>query len=193
MDFTRLAVGLSNGTSVVLSFSNSTPRILYRQPRVTDASLQNLSNDAMVLPTPKPRKVSKLDSYLRSFEYHNALSYTLQNEQANGLIPVLVELTRRGSLKQALSGRTEVDLIPLLDVITHKLCVPRYSSVLLEAAFEVVEIYSNVIGQSKLFDTSLKRLCQSIMRQVRVQKSLIHLEGALSLLESVNRQMLSNH
>ncbi len=188
-DGKRIAAGLSSGKLVVLSFQaprrSQKEEPLFGKRKTEPAPI--VAEESYVIMKEKYAPLMKFDKHLKSFRYHDAFDAVLKKKNAQLLASAIGELIRRDGLVAALSGRTEVELSPLLAIICKYISSPRHASLLLEAGFAILEIYSPMVGQSKSFGHELRGLRAALDRQIRAQRLMMELEGGLDLLISSNR------
>ena len=83
----------------------------------------------------KKKKLRAHDRLLKQFKYAAALDSVLESEQQPVIVySLLSELAQRDGLTQALSGRDEFSLRPVLQFVIKHVVNPRYSPLLLDVA-----------------------------------------------------------
>ncbi|PJF16693.1 U3 small nucleolar RNA-associated protein 15 domain-containing protein [Paramicrosporidium saccamoebae] len=184
-DLKRVAAGLSNGKTIVLAFTTEQKgRVEGISPNPRNANVALAANESYVITKETTEPLKKFDLLLKSFRYRKALDFVIQKGNATLLVSAIGELIRRDALDMALSGRTEAELIPLVETICRHISNPRHSSFLLEAAFSLTDIYSSVLGKSKAFDGCIKDLRQALDYQICVQQMMMDLQGGLALVQA---------
>ena len=63
-------------------------------------------------------------------------------------LTVLVALRHRSAMREALEGRDEVTVLPLLKWVGKYISDPRYTSICVDVAYHLVDIYSEYVGGS---------------------------------------------
>ena len=104
------------------------------------------------------RKRGKLQAYeqhLKKFEYRLALNAALESRNPEVVLSLIEELVERDALYIAVGNRDEDGLVKLMDFLIWKLPDHRYSSVLLEVARIVLDMYAGVVGLSDRYDNKL--------------------------------------
>lgn len=112
------------------------------------------------------------------------------------------ELIFRKQLKVALSGRDAKSLIPLLKFVVKYISNPRYTKLFWEVTTEVLgicfvllsvfeeltfaDLYSSVVGQSQEVDYWLKRLKNTMLSEIELQKQMQQLLGQLEMVMAVS-------
>ena len=82
----------------------------------------------------KPR-LRAYDVLLKKFQYRRALDVAFATKQpAIVVVSLLQELVHRGALVNALSGRDDEHLAPLLTLLVKQVANPRYSGLLVDVA-----------------------------------------------------------
>lgn len=147
---------------------------IYRQPQ---------SND-IVIPTAKQQIFNKYDTMFRKFEYTKAVDIVLKKTHTvEEKMSVFSELIRRDVLKRALAGRNEKSILLILQVITKNISNPAYTSILLDVAESMVDVYcSEISAQSQIVQASFLRLRAYIVHEVEVQREMCALQGCLESL-----------
>lgn len=161
----------------------------YREPRpgtyryfVRGQSYKPQEGDFVVKQN-KPRKMGKTDTFLKKFEYREALDSVLgKDTQPPKVVSLLIELARRDGLKLALSNRNADALMPIMVFLVRNICNSRYSNILTDVAELILDIYTPIIGQSekadKVFAKLRDRLCNELLYQTQAMEVL----GALDTL-----------
>eukprot|EP01138_Halocafeteria_seosinensis_P011431 gb/GECG01011675.1/.p1 GENE.gb/GECG01011675.1/~~gb/GECG01011675.1/.p1 ORF type:complete len:685 (+),score=124.48 gb/GECG01011675.1/:1-2055(+) len=137
------------------------------------------STSDIVAETDKAPKLNKYEKYLKKFQYNEALTATLSTFNPIIILSMLEELTRRGGLRAAIANRDETNLEPLVSFVVRYITHPRYSSVLLDVANMILDIYAPVMGQSYTIDHWFVKLQHKLREELKVQHQLFHLQGAL--------------
>jgi U3 small nucleolar RNA-associated protein 15 len=99
---------------------------------------------AVVVSTPKTRKLKQHDILLKNFEYRKTLDDALHPRHHGNTVltySVIQELIRRDGLRIALLGRTEEELVPVVDFIIKNITNPLYTSLLVDMCDLVIGKY----------------------------------------------------
>eukprot|EP00696_Hemimastix_kukwesjijk_P010727 gnl/Hemi2/23498_TR7874_c0_g1_i1.p1 gnl/Hemi2/23498_TR7874_c0_g1~~gnl/Hemi2/23498_TR7874_c0_g1_i1.p1 ORF type:complete len:230 (+),score=69.48 gnl/Hemi2/23498_TR7874_c0_g1_i1:971-1660(+) len=126
-------------------------------------------------------RLKDYDIFLKKFQYKNALDAALNAGRPVIGISVLEELSARDGLKIAVSGRDEAGLEPLLTFINKHITNPRYSSMLVDVANLVFDIYASILGQSVTIDTLFVQLRAKLAAELNFQRDLLGLLGTMEL------------
>lgn len=100
-------------------------------------------------------------------------------------ISMIDELTNRGGLGAALSGRSEAEIIPIVDVMARYAADPRYTQRMVSLAHQLLDMYGGSIevGQSSVQKTNLYGKLTQLQEQVRIelrlQDELVGIKGML--------------
>eukprot|EP00040_Diaphanoeca_grandis_P039484 m.259188 g.259188 ORF g.259188 m.259188 type:complete len:499 (-) comp37676_c0_seq1:100-1596(-) len=133
----------------------------------------------------KRKRLKAYDRLMKKFEYYEALDSILETyHRPVTTISFLQELIYRGALKQALSGRDEVTLKPLLTFVAQNIVNPRFASLLLDVADVIIDLYGAVIGQSAVVDEYFVKLHRKLQAEAKFQQQLFELMGSMDLLLS---------
>ncbi|XP_076848975.1 U3 small nucleolar RNA-associated protein 15 homolog [Brachyhypopomus gauderio] len=142
-------------------------------------------DDFLVSKTTK-QHLQKYDKQLRSFQVSKALDTALQTwkrfSKPDVTIAVMMELNRRGTLRNALAGRDEQNLTTLLHFLLKHVTDSRFSGLLLMVADMVIELYHQVIPQSPIVERLLQRLMELLGREAELQQELLQVLGVLDTL-----------
>ena len=106
----------------------------------------------------KRRKRVKLQAYeqhLKRFEYRQALNAALESRNPEVILSLIEELVERDALYNGLGGRSEDELVKLLDFLIWKMPDHRFAPVLLEVARITLDMYAGVVGLSDRYDNKL--------------------------------------
>uniref|UniRef100_A0AAY4BTZ5 U3 small nucleolar RNA-associated protein 15 homolog n=1 Tax=Denticeps clupeoides TaxID=299321 RepID=A0AAY4BTZ5_9TELE len=135
--------------------------------------------------------LKKHDRLLKSFKVSEALDSALevgpaaQRSTVNTpevCVAVLIELERRGTLRNAVAGREEESITPLLNFLLRFITDPRFSRILLSVAHVVVDVYQQVVSQSPVMERLLQRLLECLGREIDYQQELLQVLGILDTL-----------
>ncbi|GAA6079152.1 U3 small nucleolar RNA-associated protein 15 homolog [Tachysurus ichikawai] len=94
----------------------------------------------------------------------------------------MIELNRRGTLRNALAGRDEQSLTTLLNFLLKNVTDSRFSHVLLMVADVIVDLYQQVVPQSPVVERLLQRLMELLGREAELQQELLQVLGILDTL-----------
>ncbi|XP_066540951.1 U3 small nucleolar RNA-associated protein 15 homolog [Hoplias malabaricus] len=142
-------------------------------------------DDFLVSKTVKPH-LQKYDKLLKSFQVSKALDATLESwrrfKKPEVTVAVMMELNRRGTLKNALAGRDEKSLTTLLLFLIKNITDTRFSNPLLKVADMVTDLYYDVVPQSPVVERLLQRLMELLGREAELQQELLQVLGILDTL-----------
>tara|TARA_R110002050_G_scaffold159446_5_gene288893 strand:+ start:444 stop:1409 length:966 start_codon:yes stop_codon:yes gene_type:complete len=127
------------------------------------------------------QKLREFDHLLRKFRHREALQCVVEQRDPVVFVSLCAELMHRNTLKNAISGRSAVELEPLLRLVLKNLINPRYSSVLLHVANLLLDVYGEVLGQSVEIDQLFIDMAEKVQAEVAVQKELMSLAGAADI------------
>lgn len=149
------------------------------------------SPEDIVVKEDKKFKECRHDHFLRKFEYSKALDQVLKpyvmKKHPEYTYSVLRELERRNGLKTAIGGRSEKELVPLLQFLHRHITDPRFSTFLIEVVDMTIDLYASTIGTSPSTDKIFKDISKRVDRETRSLRQLMMLQGALDLVLTSSR------
>jgi U3 small nucleolar RNA-associated protein 15 len=127
----------------------------------------------------KRHKLHVYDAHLKKFEYGAALDSALATGDVS-LVAALVELLeRQRAIQQAISGRSESQLVPLLRFLVQNIAHPRHAAIFLRLAQDLFERYVPIVGHSITIDQLFVTLAQRLKDELQAQRQLMQLLGTL--------------
>jgi len=138
------------------------------------------------------RKLPKLkewDRLLRVFRFADALDAVLDQPSVNPkiVVEVLNELKKMNSLKQALGGRNDRDLLRIVKFCTKQVTDPRWGDQVAEYLQVVIDLYERVLGQSPVIDQAFQSLSMKIKEEMKFQADLARIYGGLTMVFQYSR------
>ncbi|RKO83374.1 WD40-repeat-containing domain protein, partial [Blyttiomyces helicus] len=143
-DDTHLAVGMSTGLlSIRQRVVKAADKAAAQQKALRGGTRQFFTRGAAHRPedsdlqieSRKKKRLRNYEKYLRAFQYANALDAVLaENRTAIIVVSLLEDLIHRGGLREALGGRDDRALVPIVQFILRKISNPRYSKLLIDVA-----------------------------------------------------------
>ncbi|CAD6930602.1 unnamed protein product [Tilletia controversa] len=150
------------------------------------------------------RGLKEYDKYFRAFRYHDALDAALRKGvPAHITFGVIRELIHRSpstetgtatgrsgddttapGLANAIAGRDEVTLEPLLRFLLRYATSSEYADLVNDTLGLVIDIYAPVLGQSPLIDDLFGRIWAKVSQEVRLQRDLVGVRGTIEMLIS---------
>ncbi|KCV69060.1 hypothetical protein H696_04480 [Fonticula alba] len=109
------------------------------------------------------------------------------------VISLLEELVQRSALQQTLLNRSDTDLLPLFQFIIRHIDNPRYSSLLIDVASMLLDLYDINAGKSTLLDDMLVRLSSRVAAELQTQRRLFSLIGSLDMLFAAASTSTTGH
>jgi U3 small nucleolar RNA-associated protein 15 len=129
----------------------------------------------------------QFDRLVKSFRYREAWDAVVSRKNIPLLIAAVRELVQRNGLAVALSGRTSHEIVHLTDILIKHIATPRFSSVLIDLAFSVLNIYGNQVSGSNQLMLSLKHLRKRLSSVIREYRRLQELKGVVELVTSISK------
>ncbi len=124
-------------------------------------------------------KLQVYETFLKKFEYGNALQSALATGNAAVVVAVLSELVRRDGLAVALNDR---DPLLLFEFLRKNISDPAYSSVLIDITNFAIDTFMPQIGRNAELDSVLLKLSAKLQKEVAMQQSMYRLMGTLEAL-----------
>ncbi|KAK3366516.1 UTP15 C terminal-domain-containing protein [Podospora didyma] len=97
-------------------------------------------------------------------------------------LTVLIALRHRSALGEALEGRDEVTVLPLLRWAAKYIADPRYVSVCVDVGFHLLDIYSQYVGGSSELADQFRSLCGKVSKEVEKAQLAISTSGMVESL-----------
>ncbi|KAK3377687.1 WD40-repeat-containing domain protein [Podospora didyma] len=97
-------------------------------------------------------------------------------------LTVLTALRHRSALREALEGRDEVSVLPLLKWAGKYIADPRYVSVCADVGFHLLDIYSQYVGGSSELADQFQSLCGKVSKEVEKAQLAITTSGMVESL-----------
>ena len=146
------------------------------------------SADDFRIESVRRRKLQPYDQFLKEFRYSDALDAALATKNLQIVCSVVDELSARNGLTIALSGRDDTSLEPLLHFLAKNICNPNFSSMILDLANMVLDVYGQVAGQSVAIDELLFLLRRQVQGELKLHHDLLAVQGMLEVLFTASMQ-----
>ncbi|TIC08762.1 WD40 repeat-like protein [Wallemia mellicola] len=151
--------------------------------QVAVKSAGNLGSDEFKIEPIRRLRLKEFDKFLKKFQYSEALDSVLRKKASPATtFALLLELINRDGLKQAISGRDDIGLEPLVSMLVKWIVDPRFTDVAVPVASAIIDIYGGVVGQSQLIDNLLTRLRKKVDDEIKVQNEFMNAKGALDMI-----------
>ncbi|EGG04547.1 uncharacterized protein MELLADRAFT_49117 [Melampsora larici-populina 98AG31] len=123
------------------------------------------------------------DRMLKSFRYGDALDSVLTpSTPPNITFALCRELIHRDGLHQALSGRDEVSLAPILRFLTKYITDPRWFNIGSDVMKCIMELYESVLGKSDIIDSLFNKLWHRVTDEVKLHSKLFEINGQIEMI-----------
>lgn len=133
----------------------------------------------------KKQKLQTWDKMLKAFRYGDALDSVLTpTVPPNTTFSLLRELMHRDGLHQALSGRDELSLAPILKVIARHVTDPRWFSIVSDVLTCIINLYRTVLGKSEMIDQLLSTISHRMTEELKLQSDLFGINGQIEMILS---------
>ncbi|XP_062404127.1 U3 small nucleolar RNA-associated protein 15 homolog [Sardina pilchardus] len=189
-----LAVGMTNGVLSVRHRKSSEEKQEADKKRrgpayrvfVKGRNYVPKQDDFLVKKSAALQYLSKHDKHLKGFAVTKALDsameLSLRKNKPEVCVGVLLELERRGTLQNALSGRDEKSLVSLQKFLLKFITNPQFSPILHKVADMVIDIYQSVVCESAVVERLFQELLDCVSREVDYQRDLMQVLGMLDTL-----------
>ncbi|KAK2466248.1 hypothetical protein APHAL10511_001890 [Amanita phalloides] len=139
--------------------------------------------DEMKVESRRSKRLKDYDKLLKGFKYSAALDAVLRKQvPPTTTFSVIQELIHRDGLGSALAGRDDVLLEPILRLMVKYVADPRFGQLVCDIATLILDMYGTVFGQSPLVDSLFLRLRQKVAAEMRFQKEVVKVKGALQMI-----------
>ncbi|CAE6492040.1 unnamed protein product [Rhizoctonia solani] len=131
----------------------------------------------------RQKRLREYDRLLKNFKYAAALDAVLRkNVPPTTTFSLISELMHRDGLRTALGGRDDVSLEPVLRLLIKHISDPRFGNMCCDVAGIVIDMYTSILGRSPLIDTLFVRLRRKLEQELKFQRELCLLGGALDMI-----------
>ncbi|CAE6465408.1 unnamed protein product [Rhizoctonia solani] len=166
------------GGSFALGGSNSRPKARKGKQTSTIGIL-----DEFRVEKRRQKRLREYDRLLKNFKYAAALDAILRkNVPPTTAFSLISELMHRDGLRTALGGRDDVSLEPVLRLLIKHISDPRFGNMCCDVAGIVIDMYTSILGRSPLIDTLFVRLRRKLEQELKFQRELRLLGGALDMI-----------
>ncbi|XP_041360479.1 U3 small nucleolar RNA-associated protein 15 homolog [Gigantopelta aegis] len=151
----------------------------------------------------RKEQLAKYDKYFKSFQHSKALDAALEMKvqltHPEVTVSVIQELIRRGSIKNALAGRTDKSLRLIIKFIHRLITNTRFRQTLTDVTNLLLDLYSQRIMESGVQTCTLTeswarlRHLETVDYEVAYMKQLMEVMGFMDILFSASSQTLFMH
>lgn len=188
-DDSTLAVGMSDGLLSIQNHTQSSASkpgddTVTHEHKLKHSSLENAWRTTFVK-NEKIKKPTPYDRYLKQFETSRALDHVLRhhvNKDPHIAMAVIRELVRRGSIKAAIAGKTDDELLVLLTFILKHIANPVFCQLMIDFGNIVLDLYGTKILQSPRLTILFKKVHRRINQEIECMKEMMALNGTIELL-----------
>jgi len=160
----------------------------YPEAQITEISTTESMTTTPKTSTIKRKKKQRLqtwDKMLKSFRYGDALDSVLSSTvPPNTTFSLIRELMHRDGLHQALSGRDEVSLAPILRLISRHITDPRWFNIASDVLNCIINLYRAVLGKSQTIDALISAISFRISDELKLHSTLFAVNGQLEMILS---------
>ena len=131
----------------------------------------------------KRKREQPWEQDLRKARFSAALDQVLSTTDKTAQLTLLTALRHRAALREALEGRDEVTLQPVLQWVNKHIAEPRLVTLSVEVAMTVLDLYSGNLGQSAQIDKMVRRLHARVRDEVEMSQQAYQTKGMLDMLK----------
>lgn len=132
--------------------------------------------------TKTDKKMKAWDRAMHLTRYAEALDLAIASKQRLFVMAVLTELRYRSALRAALENRNEQTLQPVLHWVWANISTPQYTTICVQAAMIIMDLYSQHVGLSQRISQQVSKLHNRVQEEVEHSKQAIQTKGMLELL-----------
>lgn len=141
------------------------------------------------VPTGVRIKRTKVDGFLRKFQYREALDASLSEKEPAGLtIALISDLIDRRALDASLTGRDDESLGAICDFLYAQITKSYYAEICIDVLDRILELYSSVFSQSKMLSEKFRRIQRKLDEEINLQKRYIELAAQLETTQTSSRK-----
>ncbi|KAK8049445.1 WD40-repeat-containing domain protein [Apiospora phragmitis] len=122
---------------------------------------------------------------LRRGHFVSALDRVLDTRSKHyaplSVLTLLVALRHRSALREALEGRDEESVMPVLDWVQKHIVDPRYTIVCTDVATHLLDLYGEYAGESKELGEGFKTLCRRVSKETGTVQLTTEVQGMLEI------------
>lgn len=141
-------------------------------------SVKPSSDDVLISHMSKP-KLAQYDRSLKKFAFGEALSLAVETRKPEVVVRVIEELIVRGSLKGALSGKTQQELVPLLIIIRKHIRDPQHSDYLAYLMHAILDLYGSELGKRGKSHDFVVSILRQLKNEVQTCYQLNAIKGSV--------------
>ncbi|KAF8736471.1 hypothetical protein AX14_000268 [Amanita brunnescens Koide BX004] len=131
----------------------------------------------------RTKRLKDYDKLLKGFKYSAALDAVLRKQvPPTTTFSLIQELIHRDGLRSALAGRDDVLLEPILRLLVKYVSDSRFGQLVCDITTLVLDMYGAVLAQSPVIDSLFLQLRRKVAAEIRFQKELVKIKGALHMI-----------
>ncbi|KAI8910287.1 WD40-repeat-containing domain protein [Gorgonomyces haynaldii] len=194
---THLAVGMTSGMLALRKRQVKTQELLKSKIRPRGNTPQYYNRgadaetdaDAVEIEATRRKRLQKYDVLLKGFQYGNALDATLEQPVNPVVVASMIEeLINRDGVRQALAGRDEKTLVPILQFVLKYISHPRYASMLIDFMAIILDIYAHILNHSIESHELINKIKMKVGQEQRLLQEYNQVLGQLDLIFAVSSQ-----
>lgn len=169
-----------------VGFLSNSQRYFNRGPTVKPSEL-----DVVIEHAPVP-KLDEYDKHLKAFDHSRSLDAALDTKNPSIVLAVIDELTIRGALVVAISGRDYVGLCPLLEFIEKNLRRSSFTKKLVFLLNIIIDMYASHIGSCAIADRHITKIQKLVTNEVKFCRDLMAIQGGVEMVTRVGAQLFDS-
>ena len=122
------------------------------------------------------------EHFLRKGKYSEALDEVLRTNELASVVTLLTALRHRSATRTALSGRDDMSLQPIYKWVCKYITDPRYVNLCVDLGMNILEIYSEHMGESREIDQLTARMHRIVRTEVDKSQQAWQTQGMLGML-----------
>ncbi|KAI1344951.1 WD40 repeat-like protein [Xylariaceae sp. FL0016] len=134
----------------------------------------------------RPKKEQPWHKDLRHGRFGRALDHVVDPQGKDysplSVLTVLMALRHRSALREALEGRDEQTVQPILKWVTTYIIDPRYAGMCIDVAMHLLDLYSEFMDGSKDLENSFKILHKRVRQETENAEAATQTRGMLDSL-----------
>ncbi|KAL1226306.1 Protein SLOW WALKER 1 [Cardamine amara subsp. amara] len=138
------------------------------------------SKEDYIVKEKKGLKLKRHDKLLKKFRHKEALVSVLDENKPANVVAVMEELVARRKLMKCVSNMEEEELGMLLVFLQRYCTMQRYSGLLMGLTKKVLETRAEDIEGKFEFKAILWNLKREVNQEIRIQQSLVEIQGVIA-------------
>lgn len=141
--------------------------------------------DIVVEGEKRRKKLPPWQRALHQGEYAKAMDWVLDHKLNTSMMVQLscfTALRHQHAFRAALKDRDDVSLQPIIRWVSRQITDPRFVVIAYELALDILDLYSNKLGESKAFDSRMIQLITIVRQEVEYVQQACQTQGMLDMI-----------